>query len=334
MKTLNLKKIKTIISKFDDARVLVIGDVMLDEFVWGTVSRISPEAPVPVVWVNRESLMPGGASNVANNIATLNARTVITGIIGDDQKGRQLTSELEKKGIDVEGLIVDSERPTIIKTRVIANHQQVVRIDKEKIGEINDVTLGKVIDFVQSRIKDVDAVIIEDYGKGLITPRLLKKVVPMAKRLKKIITVDPKEEHFSYYKGVTSITPNKSEAQNGVNFKIKDDAALFKAGWRILKDLKTETVLVTLGENGMCLFQKNTRKPLLIPTIAQEVFDVSGAGDTVISVFTLALCCGATSVEAAHIANCAGGIVVGKVGIAVVTKEELFERVKKEIENS
>jgi len=332
MKMLNLKRVKKIISRFDNARVLVIGDVMLDEFVWGAVSRISPEAPVPVVWVNRESFMPGGASNVANNVATLGAKASIAGIIGDDHKGRQLTDELTKKGIDAEGLIPDKDRPTTIKTRVIANHQQVVRIDREKTAEISDRVLGDVVAFIKSRIKDVDAVIIEDYGKGLISPALLKKVVPLARRLKKIVTVDPKEEHFSYYKGVTSITPNRSEAQNAVDFKIKDDAALFKAGWAILKKLNTDTVLITLGENGMCLFRKGASKPLVIPTIAQEVFDVSGAGDTVISVFTLSLCCGATYEEAAHIANCAAGIVVGKVGIAVVTKEELTERIKKEIE--
>ena len=305
---------------------------MLDEFVWGTVSRISPEAPVPVVWVNRESFMPGGASNVANNLATLGASTTISGIIGNDQKGRVLTSELRRKRVNTEGLIVDSERPTILKTRVIASHQQVVRIDREKTNEISDKILKKVISFVDSKIKDVDAVIIEDYGKGLISPELLKKVIPRARRLKKIITVDPKEEHFSYYKGVTSLTPNRAEAQNAVDFKIKDDETLYRAGRAILKNLNCKTLLITLGENGMCLFQKGKAEPLNIPTIAQEVFDVSGAGDTVISVFTLALCCGATAVEAAHIANCAAGIVVGKVGIAVVTKGELIERVKKEIE--
>jgi D-beta-D-heptose 7-phosphate kinase/D-beta-D-heptose 1-phosphate adenosyltransferase len=304
---------------------------MLDEFVWGDVSRISPEAPVPVVWVNRESFMPGGASNVANNVATLGAKASIAGIIGNDHKGRQLTGELIKKGINTEGLIPDEDRPTTIKTRVIANHQQVVRIDREKTAEIPDRVLGDVVAFIKSRIKNVDAVIIEDYGKGLITPKLLKKVVPLARQLKKIVTVDPKEEHFSYYKGVTAITPNRSEAQNAVDFKIKDDAALFKAGWAILKKLSTDTVLITLGESGMCLFKKGASKPLVIPTLAQEVFDVSGAGDTVISVFTLSLCCGATYEEAAHIANCAAGIVVGKVGIAVVTQEELIKRIKKEI---
>ena len=330
MKTLNLKRIKKIISRFDKARALVVGDVMLDEFIWGTVSRISPEAPVPVVWVNRESVMPGGASNVANNLATLGAETSITGIIGDDPLGRILINELESKGIGVDGLVVDFERPTIVKTRVVAHHQQVVRIDREKVHEIPREVINKAVAFITSKLKDVDAVIIEDYGKGFISPGLLKKVVPMARRLKKIVTVDPKEEHFSYYKGVTAITPNRSEAQNAVGFKVKDDAALFKAGAAILKKLGCETALITLGENGMALFEKGAKKPLHIPTVAQDVYDVSGAGDTVIGVFTLSLCCGATPIEAAHIANCAAGIVVGKVGIAVVTKEELIERVSAE----
>jgi len=216
MKELKLKRVKDIVTRFGAARVLVIGDVMLDEFVWGSVTRISPEAPVPVVWVNRESIMPGGASNVANNIATLKARVAIAGIIGNDAKGTELKNALAAKNIDTEGLIIDDERPTIIKTRVIANHQQVVRIDREKTSEISDDVLEKVIAFIEHTMKQVDAVIIEDYGKGLISPRLLKKVVPLARRLKKIITVDPKEEHFAYYKGVTSITPNRFEAQNGV----------------------------------------------------------------------------------------------------------------------
>jgi D-beta-D-heptose 7-phosphate kinase/D-beta-D-heptose 1-phosphate adenosyltransferase len=331
MKTLSLKKVKQIVSRFNQARVLVVGDVMLDEFVWGSVSRISPEAPVPVVWVTKENVMPGGASNVANNLATLDARTMISGIIGDDQKGRILVDELLKKGIDIEGLVFDDERPTTIKTRVIANHQQVVRIDREKTAEISDRVLNRMTAAIHSKLRDADAVIIEDYGKGLITPKLLKKVVPLARRLNKIVTVDPKEEHFSYYRGVTSLTPNRYEAQNAVNFKIKNDETLFKAGRAILKKLKCESVLITLGEDGMALFEKSSPRPLHIPTVAQEVFDVSGAGDTVISVFTLALCCGATRVEAAHIANCAAGIVVGKVGIAVVHKEELLERIAKEI---
>lgn len=332
MKTLNLKRIRKIISKFDQACVLVVGDVMLDEFVWGTVSRISPEAPVPVVWVNRESFMPGGASNVANNLASLGAKAIISGIIGDDQKGKILRNEIMKRGVDGSGLIADSTRPTTIKTRVIAQHQQVVRIDKEKVTEISERILNELIIFINSKIKEVDAVIIEDYGKGLISPRLLRRIMPLARRLNKIVTVDPKEEHFSYYKGVTAITPNRSEAENMVGFKIKNDEILFRAGQRILKRLNCKTVLITLGENGMALFKKWRSRPLHIPTVAQEVFDVSGAGDTVISVFTLALCCGATAVDAAHIANCAAGIVVGKVGIATVTKEELIQRIKEEIE--
>ncbi|MCX5716406.1 MAG: D-glycero-beta-D-manno-heptose-7-phosphate kinase [Candidatus Omnitrophica bacterium] len=331
MKTQSLKRIKEIISRFEKAKVLVIGDVMLDEFVWGSVSRISPEAPVPVVLVNSETVMPGGASNVANNLATLGARVIVAGVIGADNKGKILAGELDKKGIDTEGLVVDPDRPTTLKTRVIGNRQQVVRIDREKPNEIPAATLGKITDFIDSRIKDVDAVIIEDYGKGVITPAVIKKAVSAGKRFNKIITVDPKEENFNYYKGVTAVTPNRYEAQNMVGFKIRDDASLKKAGWALVKKLNCDIALITLGEDGMCLFEKGKASPVQIPTVAQEVFDVSGAGDTVISGFTLSLCCGATKIEAAHIANYAAGIVVGKVGVAVVSREELMQRIGKEI---
>jgi len=328
MKTKGIEKIKLIVSRFAKARILVVGDVMLDEFIWGTVTRISPEAPVPVVWVNRESFMPGGASNVAHNIAALGAKATMVGVIGDDRTGETLRGMLAQKGVRADGLIIDADRPTTIKTRVIAHHQQVVRIDKEKIDQLSNRAAEKVVAFIESRIRDADAVIIEDYGKGVISPSLLKKVLPLARRHKKIITVDPKEEHFSYYKGVTSITPNRSEAQNGVGFKITNAESLHKAGRTLLGRLGCETVLITLGEDGMMLFEKGGKRPYHIPTVAQEVFDVSGAGDTVIGVFTLALSCGATNTEAAHIANCAAGIVVGKVGIAVVTADELLERIR------
>jgi len=329
MKIKNPKKIKSIISRFKDARILVIGDVMLDEFIWGKVSRISPEAPVPVVWVNSETYMPGGASNVANNIATLGARTIISGVIGDDSRGEVLNRLLSEKGVDTDGLIVDHKRPTTVKTRVIAHHQQVVRIDKEDTTETPKSVLNKICDFVDFRIRDVDAVIIEDYGKGVISNGLIKEVVSIAKRKKKIIVVDPKEDNFSCYRDVTSITPNRFEAQNAVGFKLKNRDDLCRAGYAILKDLRSKSVLITLGEEGMALFEKGGKKPLHIPTLAQDVFDVSGAGDTVISVFTLSKCCGATDVEAANIANCAAGIVVGKVGIAVVTQEELIKYIVK-----
>lgn len=320
-------KLKRLISKFSGAKILVIGDLILDEFIWGKVERISPEAPVPVVWVESESFMPGGASNVANNIAALSGKVYLSGIIGNDKNADILTAELKKRGIDLGGVIVDGERPTTLKTRIIAHHQQVVRVDRERIMPIEDNLCDQILGFVRQKIDDIDALVIEDYGKGLITARLLSKIIPLAKRHKKVITVDPKIDHFSYYKGITSITPNRQEAEGISGIRIKTDADIDRAGRKILKELESESVLLTLGEDGMQLFTKDGRITH-IPTVAQEVFDVSGAGDTVIAAFTLALSCGAKMSEAAHIANYAAGIVVGKVGVAAVTREELLGRIK------
>lgn len=330
MKDLNFSRLKSVISSFHEAKVLVVGDLILDEFIWGKVSRISPEAPVPVVWVDSENFMPGGASNVANNIRALGGEVYLAGVVGEDSRGEALISLLRKKGIHCEGIFVDKNRPTTQKTRVIAHHQQVVRIDREVFHPVPDSVVNGIIRFIGDRIRDVDALIIEDYGKGVIGPRLVQEIVRIAKRHKKVITVDPKEDHFSYYRGVTTITPNHHEAAAAAGFAIKDGASLENAGRRLLNKLQCETVLITLGENGMALFQKG--KPMAkIPTVAQDVFDVSGAGDTVISAYTLARARKAAPLEAANISNCAAGIVVGKVGVAVTTQSELLQRIKKEI---
>lgn len=321
---------RKIVSNFKNARVLVIGDLILDQFIWGDVSRISPEAPVPVVWVKKESFMPGGASNVANNLRSLGAECHLVGVIGDDATGAILKGELDRKGIHTAGVILDRSRPTILKTRVVAQHQQVVRIDKEKVERLGEDVASDMCEYVANVIDDIDAVIIEDYGKGVITPSILARIVPLAKRRGKIISVDPKEEHFNYYRGISVITPNNHEASRAVGFDIKDEATLKKAGEKLLAKLNCKIALITLGENGMAVFQKG--KPMKhIPTVAQEVFDVSGAGDTAIASYTLSLASGADPVEAAHIANCAAGIVVGKVGIAVVSPDELLDRIKKEL---
>jgi rfaE bifunctional protein kinase chain/domain len=327
MRSLRYQKI---ISDFKKANVLVVGDLILDQFIWGDVSRISPEAPVPVVWVKKESYMPGGASNVANNLRSLGANVHLVGVIGDDANGAILRGELDQKGICTAGIATDESRPTILKTRVVAQHQQVVRIDKEKSERLSDNLIRRMVSYIESVMKKMDAIIIEDYGKGIITPALLSKIVPLARRSNKIISVDPKEEHFAYYKGISVITPNNHEASRAVGFEIKDEETLKRAGKKLLDKVGCKIVLLTMGENGMAVFQKN--KPMKhIPTVAQEVFDVSGAGDTVIASYTLSLASGADPVGAAYIANYAGGIVVGKVGIAVVTPEELVDRIKKEL---
>jgi rfaE bifunctional protein kinase chain/domain len=333
MKSQNFSRLKSAVSHFKDKKILVIGDLILDEFIWGKVSRISPEAPVPVVWVDNESFMPGGASNVANNINSLGGKAHVVGVVGADGRAGILRGELEHKGVNTEGIISDSHRPTILKTRVIAHQQQVVRIDKEKIDPIKNSVVKKVIQHVENVIDTMDGVIIEDYGKGLITPKLLDSIVPLAKRKRKIIAVDPKEEHFSYYKGVTLLTPNNAEASRAAGIEIKDKGSLKAAGFELLKKLKARIVLITLGEEGMMVFEQG-KSPKKIETIAQEVYDVSGAGDTVISSYTLALVSGANPIQAAHIANCAAGIVVGKIGIAVVTQDEVIGKIKEEIEKS
>lgn len=327
MRKQSLGKFHRIISRFKDIKILVVGDVMLDRFIWGTVSRISPEAPVPVVWAKSESFMPGGASNVANNIRALGAEAHMCGVIGDDEPGETLITELTKNGINNEGIIIDDARPTVSKTRIIAHHQQVVRIDKESDDALDNKIITKILSYAKSKIPDVDAVIIEDYGKGLIIPRLIKELIAISKKHKRIVLVDPKQEHFQLYRDVAIITPNRKEAETISGIKIKDKDSLVKAGRRVIRYLRSEAVLVTLGEDGMALFRKNG-KWAHIPTVAREVYDVSGAGDTVIAAFALARASGADMIEAAHISNIAAGIVVAKLGIAVCTADELSSHFK------
>lgn len=333
-----------IVSNFKKARILVVGDLILDEFIWGKAQRLSPEAPVPVVRAERRSFMPGGACNVASNITSLGGKSTLTGLVGKDSLADTLFRELKKRKIDTKGIIADKKRQTILKTRIIAQHQQVVRVDWEDVDGLGEDSVKKLSDFIKNNLEKFDAIIIEDYGKGVITKDLLKSIKVFS-RGKKIITVDPKEEHFSLYKDleITAITPNRSEAENAIrDIKIRDvenklhiysdkiltNSDIDKAGRELLRFLNSKSVLITLGERGMQLFMKDKDKSVNIPTVARDVFDVSGAGDTVIAVFTLALASGAKMLEAAHLANFAAGIVVGKIGTATVTPKELIERIK------
>ncbi|MEW6100944.1 MAG: D-glycero-beta-D-manno-heptose-7-phosphate kinase [Candidatus Omnitrophota bacterium] len=335
-----MQNLKNIVAKFPKARILVIGDLILDEYIWGSVDRISPEAPVPVVWANKSTYVPGGAANVAYNIRSLDAKVSLVGVAGRDKNKEILFNELKKRRINTEGIFTQGERHTTLKTRILAGHQQVVRVDWENRDFLPAALNQKIIQFVRRNINGFDAIVIEDYGKGVINIDLLRQIIDVARKNNKIITVDPKEEHFQYYRKVTSITPNRKELENAVrNIKIRDTTNRFKvhndrlasdkdidlAASSLLEYLELESVLVTLGEQGMCLFERN-RKPHHIPTVAQEVFDVSGAGDTVIATFTLGLCCRASKLEAAHLANYAAGIVVGKVGTAVTDRRELVKR--------
>ncbi|RJP29706.1 MAG: D-glycero-beta-D-manno-heptose-7-phosphate kinase [Candidatus Omnitrophota bacterium] len=338
-----MKEFDKLIKDFRKARILVIGDLILDEYIWGDVSRISPEAPVPVVWAKKRNFMPGGAANVASNIVSLGAKVCLLGVIGDYASADTMLTELKKRKIPTGTVFIDRHRHTTLKTRIIAGHQQIVRVDWEDTHPVPKKINDKIINFVTKNIDKFDAVIIEDYGKGVINIELLEKVVKLGAKKKKVITVDPKEEHFQYYRGVTSITPNRRELENAVrNLKIKDTSNKFKicddklfsdkeienAARQILKYLGLDSILVTLGENGMWLFENNGHD-VKIPTVAQEVFDVSGAGDAVIACFTLALASGAQKKKAAALANIAAGIVVGKLGTVPVTKEELLQKIHK-----
>lgn len=318
-----------------------MGDLILDEYIWGDVERISPEAPVPVVWAKKHSYTLGGAANVANNIKSLGASVALCGVAGKDKNTEILLSGIRKQGIRGEGVLLVNKRHTTVKTRIIAGHQQVVRLDWEHTEPLSEKVNAKLYDFITNNLGRFHAIIVEDYGKGVINQWLAKRVIELARQKGKIITVDPKEDHFQYYLGVTSITPNRKEAESAVrNLKMQDNKNTFKvnsdrllndkdlnrAGKELLKYLKLDSLLITLGEDGMRLFE--SKHISHIPTQAQQVFDVSGAGDTVIAAFTLSLACGASKLEAAHIANFAAGIVVSKIGTATVSRKELLERIK------
>ncbi len=324
------KSLSLIIDNFVKAKVLVVGDLILDQFIWGDVSRISPEAPVPVVLAERESFMPGGAANVACNITALEGKAFISGVLGNDEWGKVLKSELKKKKVNTPGIFIDKKRKTSLKTRIVARHQQVVRVDREIIENISALALRGIIKYIKGGCDSIQAIIIEDYGKGVVIPSLIEEIVKIAKKRNIIVMVDPKEEHFSNYRGVSCITPNQHEASQATGIKIVDDRSCLRAGKKLLKKLQVEAVLITRGEQGMCLLEKG-KKPVQISTRAKEVFDVSGAGDTVIAAFTLALASGADFKAAADISNYAAGIVVEKIGVGSCTRQELIKRITRDV---
>jgi rfaE bifunctional protein kinase chain/domain len=340
-----MKNLSKIVKSFSKANILVVGDLILDEYIRGDVERISPEAPVPVVWARDRKFVPGGAANVANNLRSLGAKVSLAGVVGQDDYRRIMLKELSGRGVNTAAVIAEKGRKTTLKSRIFARHQQVVRVDWEDTGLIANDTSARLEDFISKNLKNFDAVVIEDYGKGVFNNDFLTRMISQGRGLGKIITVDPKEDNFESYRGVTAITPNRKETQNAIRYlKMKDtrnefrvyndaltsDKDIKKAGNAILNHLDLESLLITLGEQGMWLFENGGDN--LIPTVAQEVFDVSGAGDTVIATFTLGLCVGAKKLEAAHIANFAAGIVVGKLGTATTTAQELLERILKKNE--
>jgi rfaE bifunctional protein kinase chain/domain len=327
---MDLKRLRLILDRAASKRILVIGDLMLDEFVWGKVGRISPEAPVPVVEVTGESFFPGGAANVARNLRELVDRVSVIGLTGKDRSGQQLRELLAERKIDISDSLEDEKFPTIVKTRIVARHQQVVRVDREKVASPSAKQVAKVVGAVGKRLGEIDAIIFEDYGKGFLTRELVSQIARQARAAKKIVTADPNPHNLINWSGMTAVKPNRAEAFLAAGIPIRDsevspkkDVDLVHAGKELLQKWGVQYLLVTLGEHGMMFFEKGKR-PHHIPTKAQDVFDVSGAGDTAIAMFTLALVCNATPLEAAQIANHASAVVVGKLGTATVTRDELI----------
>jgi D-beta-D-heptose 7-phosphate kinase/D-beta-D-heptose 1-phosphate adenosyltransferase len=330
-KTLSAARARQILAAAHATRILVVGDVMLDQFIWGGVSRISPEAPVPVVDFERESFMPGGAANVARNLVSLATPAELFGAIGNDDAGRKLLKLLGEQNIGCSGLVKNSTRHTSIKTRVVAHKQQVVRIDRETCGALDEKTTWKLLTEFKTKLARADAVIVGDYGKGVVTQPFLDAIKTLGREHGVWVSLDPKPVHHLNLSQLSLITPNRKEA-----FELADltdetknanplaDKNLLLVAERLLNELRPALLLITLGELGMLLCERG-QKPFHIPTVAQEVFDVSGAGDTVIATFTLAIAAGASPVEAAILSNHAAGIVVGKVGTATTTPEELIK---------
>lgn len=333
--TLTRKRVQQILRAAAQSRILVVGDVMLDQFVWGSVARISPEAPVPVVDFERESYMPGGAANVARNLTALRVPAQLYGVVGKDHSAGELRRLLTEHHIGCRGLVTSHSRPTIVKTRIVAHMQQVVRIDRESRDGLDAGLTRRVCGAVESMMAGSSAVIIGDYGKGVVTQPLLEQLKALCRRRGRWLSLDPKPVHHLDLTGLSLITPNRKEAfelarlpDETKNHNPLADANLMKVAERLLNELKPALLLITLGELGMLLCRRG-HPPFHIPTVAQEVFDVSGAGDTVIATFTLAIAAGASPIEAAILSNHAAGIVVGKIGTATVSSEELLASFKR-----
>jgi rfaE bifunctional protein kinase chain/domain len=316
--------LRSYIKKFRGGKVLVIGDLILDQYVWGQVSRISPEAPVPVVTVSTETLQLGGAANVSNNIRALGGRVDLCGVIGADEGGRQFLKVLESQGLGRDGILTDQDRPTTKKTRVVAHNQQLLRFDNERTEAISGVLEARITRYIAACIRSASALVVSDYAKGVVTPRVMTDLTDLANRHGVPIIVDPKVAHIGRYKGVTVITPNHHEAVQAAGLQGDDEAAILEAGRHLHQRLGCQAVLITRGERGMCLIE-GAGRVTHIPTVARQVFDVTGAGDTVVATLALALAAGATMRQAAVLANHAAGIVVGMVGTSTVTAAQLDE---------
>lgn len=320
MSPLTKDQASAIVGRFKGLSILVLGDLMIDEYLWGKVTRISPEAPIPVVEVTKDEFKPGGAANVGRNLLALGAKVFFAGVVGDDADGRKLCDAIRAQGGDVSGIVSDPSRPTTIKTRVLAQHQQVVRIDREKTFPVSGQVAERLLAQVLPLVDKVDGIILSDYDKGLLCRDLVQAIIARAKG--KVIAVDPKPQNISLFAGTTFITPNKKEAELASGIALKNEAEVEKAARKLQETLSLEAVLITRGEEGMTLFAEN--RFWHVPTQAKQVFDVTGAGDTVISVATLVRCAGASMADATLLSNVAAGISVAHVGVYAVSPEEIL----------
>jgi D-beta-D-heptose 7-phosphate kinase/D-beta-D-heptose 1-phosphate adenosyltransferase len=339
IRSLSTGRLEQIFDNFKHNRIVIVGDIMLDRYLWGDCSRISPEAPVPVVEIDKEEHLLGGAANVANNIAAMDGKAELVGVVGKDIFARDLKTQLKSKSFGIDGVFPDTTRPTTVKTRIIAQNQQVVRADREKTHEISTRLNNRAIGYIESIIEKVSAVIISDYGKGVINAALLDRLISICIGNDIFVAVDPKQTHFFNYRKVSTITPNHHEASFAAGKKIIDDASLEEVGWKILERLEARSLLVTLGAQGMALFEngqinKSKRSLTRIPTMARKVYDVTGAGDTVIATMTMAVAAGATLREAAFIANVAAGEVVAQIGTAQVERQRLKDLIAEFVQKS
>lgn len=317
-----------IIYNFPKVKVLVVGDIMIDHFIYGNVTRISPEAPVPVVNVEREETLLGGSANVINNINSIGGGVIGVGVIGTDIESNLVNGQFVGKKLDINGIIQDPNRKTTLKTRIVAHNQQVVRFDKETKKDIDNGTIKRIIRFIDTIKEEISCIVVSDYNKGVVTEKLLDYLIRLSQELDIPICVDPKKSDFDIFEYSTILTPNLMEASSAVGFDI-NDFNISKAGHDLLYKYNLKSILITQGEKGMTLFERNGEivENKYLPTEAKSVYDVTGAGDTVIAILSLAIASGASYKEASVLSNLAAGIVVGKVGTSTVSKEELVNMI-------
>ncbi|RJP73623.1 MAG: D-glycero-beta-D-manno-heptose-7-phosphate kinase [Candidatus Zixiibacteriota bacterium] len=325
-------RITELFDNFRHQRIAVVGDLMLDRYMWGAVQRISPEAPVPVVEVTSETVKLGGAANVAHNIVTLGAAALPVGVVGDDAYGMNLRGLFEAAGLRVHGIITDADRPTTMKTRIIANDQHVVRADVESKAELSAAAAARLLEVFHQILPEVDGVILEDYNKGVLMPRVIQEIVRLCRESDRFVAVDPKFRNFFNYRGVDLFKPNTKETEEALGAKIETDEDLFLLAGQLFERLNCRSILLTRGEKGMALFPGPNQPPVLVPTRAKKIHDVSGAGDTVIATLVVAKLAGASLYEAASLANYAAGIVCGEVGVVPIEYQRLREAVNDDCE--